>query len=1613
MVSTISKHSTLKKVVYVFLLLIVSFLVVACGKKEIKVTEIQLNKETLELEVGRSETITAIIIPDNATNKTIEWSSDDTDVATVDDGVVTAVGVGSATITAKIGEVQDTVSVTVVPKMFTVTFDVDGGTEVQSQQVEDGKKVTRPTNPTKEGYTFVNWYKDEALTEVFDFNTAITQNITLYAKWAEEEYTIVYSLDGGRLPLETPRKYKSSDLPFTLPEPDRENFIFLGWYDNPAFNGDPVTSIPEGSKGTKYYYAQWLEIYVYTLTYEVNGGTNHTENISNYTVLDLPITLHEPTRDGYRFLGWYHNPNYTVGPIDTIEVAKTMKLYARWEVMTEEDEIEDVYCDPALAGKNNGDKVTYNGVEYTVGTNAFAKLSDALAAATENVYIVGTHTENVTINTSGLTLLGPNAYVDPNKATRKEEALIKGTITLASGVNDITINGLAFTENAKVLGTASENIQFIYNYIYDTTEATAAWVEAAGYTSGFFAFANSANDKLRNFIFKFNKFSNVSDVNINFIRVTNVTVDNNTFTNFDRDAIRFDNGGFNQGNLIFTNNIFSNDQLGGYNGVYFRIYGGDETTPTYILFSDNVFKNIGQTTLERYSGAISMRNYQEKDTTIEIIYNRFEKCANYINIRNNATAANHQNYTWEATINYNEFIGIPTTYYFRNWAGSDTEATNPTTADFQYNYYEDNNGVTITDLTPYASKFMDLASYANNYQTREAYEEKLQERETGPIDIYVNAAWTGKNENDKVTVNGKELTFGVNAFATLQDAIDHAEEGKKIYVLPGTYSEQVTIDVNNITIISDNMNIDPNVQLRKSEAEFTGIITLAENVKGITINGLAFSGQGQIKVVGKIENCTFMYNNFYSSAYGAGDTGLIYLKTATVNTLIHKNINILYNRFEPGTDTRIVNIDGVENVTVKGNHFEAVNGTYTDGLRIYYSYGEINIESNTFTKIQQYAIFLSTQNKASKINIVNNTFTNLGSQGGAINIRNYEGTATAENKALFTISYNSFTDVLGTAIEVVYNKDEETKITLNVNYNAFNDTKPTYYLTNREDGVIANFDYNYFSEGTPTQTKYKGVDSCENSYTNKNDLPKYQDEDEEVLPTKITIINPISMLGLLDTHQLEVIVSPENATVKKVSYFSSNEQIASISASGLITANGTGKVTITVVSDANGAVIAKMTFEVVQKERIEVRYEGNGALLVDTTLELKATILSDKGNEIVWTSSNNDIATVDANGLVSAKSSGTVIITATLKGTNLKAEVGLTVYGSEITDEFLLYLISINTGVIRTEELYYIGSDDGSADYLNRFYTSVSDYFFGDYTITPNMLQDTAPNWDGRQINIEFITIHDTAASGAASDARANSNWCTNSTNDVSSWHYTVGNDGVYQQIEDNIRAWHAGDGNREFELLDTGVKAEGEGKPVIYVDADGYFVINGTRSVIRAPKVAQIAEMGIYTTIGENGNYWMNKTYFNTTYKVIANHGGNNNSIGIETAVNNGSDIYFTWHRTAKLVARLLVKHDLGLDRMLYHNNFSGKPCPRSMLTAELIPEFESLVHAEYKVLTEFSDYEVTFVSHNPDIVDNTGRVIGRPLETTNVSYTITVTKDGVSQSITLNSLVPGQYNW
>ena len=127
----------------------------------------------------------------------------------------------------EVPSVEETKTPTPVEVWRSVSFESNGGTEVLDSRILDGNKVSKPTDPTKEGYTFDGWYKEKELTNLWDFDkNVVNANITLYAKW-QELYDITFVNNGyGDNVDEIVDVLALPELPVLTDE----NYVFAGWY---------------------------------------------------------------------------------------------------------------------------------------------------------------------------------------------------------------------------------------------------------------------------------------------------------------------------------------------------------------------------------------------------------------------------------------------------------------------------------------------------------------------------------------------------------------------------------------------------------------------------------------------------------------------------------------------------------------------------------------------------------------------------------------------------------------------------------------------------------------------------------------------------------------------------------------------------------------------------------------------------------------------------------------------------------------------------------------------------------------------------------------------------------------------------------------------------------------------------------------------------------------------------------------------------------------------------------------------------------------------------------------------------------------------------------------
>ena len=186
----------------------------------------------------------------------------------------------------------------------------DGDSEYAKQVLPSGTLATRPDAPAATpGYTFGGWNKADGT--AWDYaSDKVTDNITLYAKWAANTYTITFDTAGGSEIAPITQDYGTV---ITAPEaPTREGYTFIGW-DKEI----PTTMPAENMTVT----AQW-KINRYTITFDTAGSSEVAPITQDYgTAITAPEA---PTREGYAFMGWDRE-------IPTTMPAENITLKAKWK----------------------------------------------------------------------------------------------------------------------------------------------------------------------------------------------------------------------------------------------------------------------------------------------------------------------------------------------------------------------------------------------------------------------------------------------------------------------------------------------------------------------------------------------------------------------------------------------------------------------------------------------------------------------------------------------------------------------------------------------------------------------------------------------------------------------------------------------------------------------------------------------------------------------------------------------------------------------------------------------------------------------------------------------------------------------------------------------------------------------------------------------------------------------------------------------------------------------------------------------------------------------------------------------------------------------------------
>ena len=448
----------------------------------------------------------------------------------------------------------------------------------------------------------------------------------------------------------------------------------------------------------------------------------------------------------------------------------------------------------------------------------------------------------------------------------------------------------------------------------------------------------------------------------------------------------------------------------------------------------------------------------------------------------------------------------------------------------------------------------------------------------------------------------------------------------------------------------------------------------------------------------------------------------------------------------------------------------------------------------------------------------------------------------------------------------------------------------------------------------------------------------------------------------------------------------------------------------------------------------QISYETNSYVKVGEKIKLNAKCINpiyNKDTLIKWKSLDPDIASVQENGNVIGLKEGYAFIRAYLEeDEEVYVDFFVTVVPIDLKPELEFILRQHQSNIFKRLDL---GIGAGKVVYHHDFIGSVSNILLNEEYVVDTSFCEEAISRLGDQLtkmeSIEFITVHYTGNMRDGANAYANSRWFVFPIDqNPTSIHYVTGNDGIFKSLDEPYLGWHAGDSSSmkqvgKFAWRKTGIKVGPNDPkfPVITINKNANFSLNGIDTFIKVPEETKFGygfvddnkwlnKMGLGTKVID-GEYYLGTAwwcYSQVSEGRICSNGGNYNSIGIESCVNEGSDIWYTWQKTAMLVADIMKRNNLDITKVRGHHAFSAKNCPQPMLEndLELWYKFIELVEAEYERITKFDHIRYTMTS-DEDIINNVGRVTKNEKSTRVIRFTINIESENDVASVVLASIV------
>ena len=209
-------------------------------------------------------------------------------------------------------------------KTFTISF-MNGETLVEGKTVQENTTVEAIAGPSKTGYTFKGWSSDKETYTPFDFATEIDSDLSLYAFYEINQYTVTYMCRTETYHTETVSYNTSTTAP---QNPNLIGFTFICWCKDSDGQQpfDFETPITEDIT----LYAKVEAVATHTLHLVIDGVTTDTQINSNAVLSTITV----PTKEGYTLVGWYTDANYQNAFDASTPITEDKTLYAYYQINT-------------------------------------------------------------------------------------------------------------------------------------------------------------------------------------------------------------------------------------------------------------------------------------------------------------------------------------------------------------------------------------------------------------------------------------------------------------------------------------------------------------------------------------------------------------------------------------------------------------------------------------------------------------------------------------------------------------------------------------------------------------------------------------------------------------------------------------------------------------------------------------------------------------------------------------------------------------------------------------------------------------------------------------------------------------------------------------------------------------------------------------------------------------------------------------------------------------------------------------------------------------------------------------------------------------------------------